>query len=153
MSADTSDREIVITRLVDAPRELIWKAWTDPQHVGNWWGPNGFTNTIHSMDVRPGGAWRYDMHGPDGRTYPNKVVYIEVVKPERLVYNHGSDEANDPSTFHVTVTFTAQGAKTLIRMHSVFPTAAAREFVVREFKAIEGGNQTLDRLEKYLPTM
>jgi uncharacterized protein YndB with AHSA1/START domain len=153
MSPSIADREIVITRLVDAPRELVWQAWTDPRHVGNWWGPNGFSNTIHSMDVRPGGAWVYDMHGPDGTTYPNRVAYLEVVKPERLVYNHGSDDPHDPHSFHVTVTFAAQGGKTLVTMRLLFATAAARDFVVREFKAIEGGNQTLDHLEQYLKSM
>jgi uncharacterized protein YndB with AHSA1/START domain len=77
--------------------------WTDPNHVAQWWGPKGFTNTIHEMDVRPGGVWRFVMHGPDGVDYQNKIVFIEVVKPERLVYDHVSGPK-----FHVTVTFTEQ---------------------------------------------
>src|SRR6266852_4602923 len=84
-SGPRGDREIVITRLLDAPRELAFQAWTEPQHVAHWWGPNGFTNTIHEMDVRPGGVWRFIMHGPDGTDYKNEIVYVEVVKPERLV--------------------------------------------------------------------
>lgn len=72
--------------------------WTDPKHIA-WWGPNGFTNTIHEMNVKPGGVWRFIMHGPDGTDYPNKILFIEVVKPERLVYTHGSDEDNDPNQF------------------------------------------------------
>jgi len=152
MNRDTSgsNREIVITRLIDAPRELVWNAWTDPVQVAGWWGPNGFTNTIHAMDVRPGGVWLFDMHGPDGTDYPNRIVFIEVVKPERLVYQHGSGEANDPAAFDVTVTFEAQGGKTRLTMRSLFATAAARDFVVKEFKAIEGGNQMVDRLERHL---
>ena len=147
-----SDREIVTTRVFDAPRELVWKAWTDPYHVAQWWGPRGFTNTIQEMDVRPGGVWRLVMHGPDGTDYPNKIVYIEVVEPERLVYDHGDDEANG-LLFHVTVTFAAQGGKTQVTMRALFDTAAQRDQVVEEFGAIEGANQTLDRLGEYLAKM
>ena len=68
-------REIITTRVLDAPRELVWKAWTDPKHVAEWWGPNGFTNTIHEMDVRPDGVWRFIMHGPDGVDYKNEIVF------------------------------------------------------------------------------
>jgi uncharacterized protein YndB with AHSA1/START domain len=87
----TSDREIVATRVFDAPRELVFQMWTDPQHISNWYGPRGFTTTTHEMDVRPGGVWRHVMHGPDGTDYPNEIVYLEVVKPERLVYDHVSE--------------------------------------------------------------
>jgi uncharacterized protein YndB with AHSA1/START domain len=144
----TADREVVITRLLDAPRERVFEAWTDPQQVGQWWGPTGFTTTIHEMDVRPGGVWRFIMHGPDGKDWPNWVRYHEVVRPERLVYDHGG-ERSEPE-FHVTVTFADEGGRTRLTMRSVFPTAAARDYVVREFGAIEGGNQTLDRLTAYL---
>lgn len=105
----TSDREIVLTRVLDAPRELVFDAWTDRKHIAQWWGPRGFTTTIHEMDVRPGGVWRFMMHGPDGVDYPNRIVFREVVKPERLVYDHGSDDPADPAQFHVTVTFAKQG--------------------------------------------
>ena len=145
--ASTADREIVITRVLDAPRERVFEAWTDPAQVGHWWGPTGFTTTIHEMDVRPGGVWRFIMHGPDGVDWPNRVDYLEVVRPERLVYDHGN--GGDPH-FHVTVTFADEGGRTRLTMRSLFPTAAAREYVVREVKAIEGGNQTIDRLSEYL---
>ena len=79
--ADAAPDEIVTTRLLNAPRALVFEAWTDPHHVAQWWGPNGFTNTIHEMDVTPGGVWRFVMHGPDGVDYPNRIVYIEVVNP------------------------------------------------------------------------
>jgi uncharacterized protein YndB with AHSA1/START domain len=143
---------IVITRTVDAPRELVWKVWTDAKHIALWWGPNGFTNTIHSMDVKPGGEWRYIMHGPDGTNYPNRIVYREVVKPERLVYDHSGDEVGDIHTFRATITFAEREAKTQIRMASVFPSVAARDAVLK-FGAVEGGEQTLDRLAAYLPTI
>lgn len=149
----TEDREIVITRLLKAPRERVWQAFTDPAHVANWWGPLGFTNTVHSIDVRPGGVWLFDMNGPDGSVYPNRIDYTEVRKPERIAFKHGSDQANDPHAFDVVITFEAQGERTLLTMRSLFQTAAARDFVVKEFHAIEGGNQTIDKLERYLLTM
>jgi uncharacterized protein YndB with AHSA1/START domain len=145
------EREIVITRLFDAPRELVFVAWTDPNHVVHWWGPHGFTNTIDEMDVRPGGVWRFVMHGPDGVDYQNQIVFVEIVKPERLLYTHGSGEPNDPDQFEVTVTFDDQDGKTALTMRMLFATAEARERVAG-FGAIEGGNQTLDRLAEYLAT-
>ena len=143
---------IVITRLIDAPRELVWKAWTEPKHIAQWWGPNGFTNTIHSMVVKPGGEWRFIMHGPDGTNYPSRVVYREVVKPERLVYDVSGDDEADPHTFRATVTFAAREGKTQITMASQFPSVAARDAVLK-FGAVEGGAQTLDRLADYLSTI
>jgi uncharacterized protein YndB with AHSA1/START domain len=86
-ATEAADRELVFTRVYDAPRELVFEAWTDPKHLTQWWGPNGFTTTIHEMDVRPGGVWRLVMHGPDGKDYNNRIAFLEVVKPERLVYN------------------------------------------------------------------
>jgi uncharacterized protein YndB with AHSA1/START domain len=149
---DTSDRELVMTRVLDAPRNLVYEAWTNPKHIAQWWGPKGFTNTIHEMEVKVGGVWRFMMHGPDGTDYPNKVVFEEVVKAERLVYTHGSDQDDDPNSFHVTVTFEDQGKKTKLTMRMVLRSAAALA-EAKKFGAVEGGNQTLDRLEAYLPTM
>ncbi len=147
----TPDREIVMSRLFDAPREVVWDAFTDPKQVVEWWGPTGFTTTIHEMDVRPGGRWRHTMHGPDGTNYPNASVFKEVVKPERIVYGHGGGkEGGQGVSFEATWTFEAQGDKTLLTGRMVFPTAAAREFVVKEHGAIEGGKQTLARLDQHL---
>ncbi len=151
---DTSDREIVITRVFDAPRELVWKAWTEPEHVVQWWGPKGFTTTIHEMDVRPGGVWRLTMHGPDGTDYPNKSVFIEVVKPERIVFSHGgAKKGGPPAQFQATWTFEELGDKTRLTMRGLFPSAAARDAVVKEYGAIEGGKQTLERLAEHLKKM
>lgn len=147
-----SDREIVITRLFEAPRELVWKAWTDPKHLVHWWGPKGFTNTFQEIDVRPGGVWRFVMHGPDGRDYQNKIVFAEIVKPERLAYSHGGDEG-EPVQFRVTVTFAEEGGKTRLTMRSVFPSAEERDRVVKEHGALEGANQTMDRLAEQLAKM
>jgi uncharacterized protein YndB with AHSA1/START domain len=151
VAASTADREIVISRLLDAPRELVFQAFTDPQHVVHWWGPDGFTNTISEMSVHAGGVWCFIMHGPDGTDYPNQIVYSEVSAPARLVYTHG-DGISEAGQFHVTVTFEAQGRKTLLTMRSLFATAAECEHV-KGFGAIEGGQQTLQHLEDYLPTM
>ena len=148
----TADREIMIVRTFDAPRALVFKAFTDPRHIDRWWGPDGFRNTTLAMDFRPGGAWRYIMHGPDGRDWPNHVVYAVIKEPERLEYAHGSDADSAPH-FHVTVTFVEEAGRTTLTMRSLFPTAAARDHVVREFGAIEGGRQTLARLAEYLATM
>ncbi|MFB9807599.1 SRPBCC domain-containing protein [Haladaptatus pallidirubidus] len=87
-SIEEETTELRITRTVDTPRERLWKAWTDPEQVAKWWGPNGFTNTVHEMNVRPAGVWRFVMHGPDGADYYNEFVYDEIVEPERLVYTH-----------------------------------------------------------------
>jgi len=149
---DTTDREIVITRLIDAPRERVFRAWTDPKQVGQWWGPKGFTTTTHEIDVRPGGAWRFIMHGPDGKDWDNEILYREVVKPERLVYDLG-DPGKPGQHFKVWVTFAEEAGKTRLTMRSLFETAAVRDYLIREVKAIEGGNQTLDRLEAHLAAM
>jgi uncharacterized protein YndB with AHSA1/START domain len=154
MSNTSDDREIVITRTFDAPRELAWQAMTDPKHVVQWWGPRGFTTTIEQMDVRPGGAWVFVMHGPDGTDYPNRSTFKEVVYPERIVYEHGGSRSGGPEAeFIATWTFIAAGDKTQVTIRMVFPTAAARDLIVKEYGAIEGGHQTLERLAEHLPAM
>jgi uncharacterized protein YndB with AHSA1/START domain len=140
----TSDREIGTTRVFDAPRERVFEMWTKAEHLARWFGPKGFTTTTQAFDFRPGGAWRFVMHGPDGTDYENLVTYIEITPPERLVYDHGTPA--EPGYFQVTVTFEAEGDKTRLSMRSLFASAADREFVVKERGAIEGMHQTLDRL-------
>src|SRR5690349_10691408 len=105
--SSTPDREIVATRVFNAPRELVFDLWTRPEHVAQWWGPNGFTTTIQEMDVRPGGVWRLVMHGPDGTNYPNRSVFVEIIRPERIVYDHLSGPK-----FRSTATFDEEGGKT-----------------------------------------
>ncbi|HET6308511.1 MAG TPA: SRPBCC domain-containing protein [Rhodopila sp.] len=149
-----SDREILITRVFDAPRELVWQAMTDPRHVVRWWGPHGFTTTIEAMEVRPGGVWTHVMHGPDGTDYPNHSVFQEVVYPERIVFAHGGARPGGPEAgFVATWTFEAAGDKTRVTIRMVFPSAAQRDIVVKEYGAIEGGQQTLERLAAHLPKM
>lgn len=150
---DTSDREIVTTRVFDAPRELVFSAWTDPRHVSHWWGPRGFSTTTSEMSVRPGGVWRFVMHGPDGTDYQNKIVYVEVARPERLVYEHvGEGDHNDVS-FRTTVTFSEQHGKTTVTMRAVFPTAEARNHAAERYGAVEGAREHLERLGEYAATM
>ena len=149
--SDTSDRELILSRVFDAPRDLVWEAWTDPLQVAQWWGPNGFTTTIEIMDVRPGGHWRHVMHGPNGTDYPNDIVFLEVVKHERIVYSNKGGKKGEPDVqFESTWTFEEQQGKTKVTLHMIFPTAEVRKQVVEVYKAIEGGEQTLGRLAEHL---
>jgi uncharacterized protein YndB with AHSA1/START domain len=146
--AETRDREIVVERTFDAPRDLVWTAFTEAKHLDQWWGPNGFRNQTSALKLETGGVWRYVMHGPDGKVWPNWIRYQEIVKPERLVYDHGGGESDTPH-FHVTITFTAIGQRTRVTMHSLFPSAEALA-EVKKFGAVEGGFQTLARLAGHL---
>jgi len=146
---DTSEREIVLTREFDAPREQVFDAWTSPEKIGRWWGPNGFTTTTHSMDFREGGIWDYTMHGPDGTDYKDYIKYTEIKKPERLSYEHGEEVEQGP-LFTGTVIFEDLGSRTRLTLRTVFPTKEARDKNVEENGAIEGGKQTLGRLADYL---
>jgi len=142
---NSGNRELSISRVVNAPRELVWKVWTSPEHIKHWWGPSGFTNTISKMDVKPGGEWEFIMHGPDGTDYKNKHIYKEILKPERLVLEH----VTGPK-FVMTVTFEEQGKKTLVNIHSLFESAEQLAEVIKVFKADEGMRQNVDRMETYV---
>ncbi len=150
--ADTSDREISHTRVVNAPRELVYRVWTEPQHIAQWWGPNGFKNTVHEMNVKPGGVWRFIMHGPDGTDYSNRVEYLEVIPNERLVYTLGVDQPGVAPLFETTVTFEDEGGKTRVTMHGIF---SSRELFDQKMKqgAAEGGKQTMARMVEYAEKM
>jgi uncharacterized protein YndB with AHSA1/START domain len=143
------ERGILVERIFNAPRELVFDVWTKPEHVAQWWGPNGFTNTIQQMDVRAGGVWRFIMHGPDGVDYPNNITFVEVVRPERLVYDHAGNKPGE-ADFRGVVTFEDDGGRTRVTMRNLFPSAAIREMIIREYHAEEGANQTLDRLGAYV---
>ncbi|MCD6023727.1 MAG: ATPase [Fibrobacteria bacterium] len=150
----SNDLEIRTTRLYDAPRELVWKALTDPAHVDNWWGPDGFTNITHKHDRRPGGSWVFTMRGPDGTEYPNAITYREMVEPERLAFRHGAGEEEDAGAdFHTLIRLEDVGGKTLLTMTATFKDKAARDLVIREYGAVEGGRQHLDKLAAYLERM
>src|SRR6202051_2924562 len=127
LDLETDPRSIIGIREFDAPRELVVSAWTDPKHLAQWWGPNGFTTTTSAFDFRPGGIWRFVMHGPDGRDYQNRVTYDEIVPPERIVYRHGGGDDVEPVQFASTVTFEDLGERgTRIVWHGRFPTAEER---------------------------
>jgi uncharacterized protein YndB with AHSA1/START domain len=149
----TSDREIIITRVFDASQNLLFKMFTDPKHVINWWGPNGFSLTIQEMNVKPGGTWRFIMHGPDGVDYPNMIIYEEIIESERLTLKHFGVVKGNSVQFRQIVTFAEQDGKTKITMQLVFPSAEERDRIVKEYGAIEGGNQTFARLAEYLTTI
>ena len=153
--AGTDGREIVVSRTFDAPRELVWEAMTDPAQVVNWWGPRGFTTTIEAMEVRPGGAWKQVMHGPDGTDYPNESIFKEVVRPERIVYAHGGGKkGGPPAHFVATWTFDEpEAGKTKVTIRMLFRTAEERDRVGNEFGAIEGGIQTLERMAEHLTNL
>ena len=150
LDLEQDPRSIVGTRVFDAPRELVWTVWTDPKHLAQWWGPTGFSTTTSAFDMRPGGVWRFVMHGPDGRDYQNRITFDEIVKPERLVYHHAGDDDVEPVQFTTTVTFEDLGGKTRLTMRGVFPSAAARDRVIKEYGADKGLVQTLERLGEYL---
>jgi uncharacterized protein YndB with AHSA1/START domain len=151
----TADREIVISRVVDAPRELVWEAWTNPEHVAKWWGPRGFSTTIEKMDFSPGGVWKHVMRGPDGVEYPNQSKFIEIVKPERIRYSHGGGTKGKQGVrFESTWTFeTVEDGKTRVTIRHVFPSVEDRDRVVRDYGAAEGAKQTLERLLELLPSL
>jgi uncharacterized protein YndB with AHSA1/START domain len=136
-----ADREIVLKRTYDAPRDLVFRMFTEPEHIVQWWGPTGFRDTLLEMDVRPGGKWRHILHGPDGVDYPNDAVYLEVVRPIRLVFEHTAGPGH-----RTTVTLSEDGGKTTVVMRMVFPTVEVFEMVVRVHGAIERGAQTMGRL-------
>lgn len=142
---DVAANELVITRLLNAPRELVFEAWTDPDHIKHWWGPNGFTNTIHTMEVKKEGVWEFVMHGPDGTDYKNKSIYKEIIKPERIVFEH----VTGPK-FTTTVTFEAQGNKTFLTWRMTFESEEQLKKIVKEFKADQGLKQNVEKLEAFV---
>lgn len=147
------DREIVIARVFDAPRERVFDAWTRPEHLTHWFGPKGFTLTTHEIDVRVGGRWRFMFRGPDGTNYDNRMAFLEVKRPELLVFEHGSDRDDDPGKFRTTITFDEQSnGKTVVTLRQLHPTKEQRNEKVA-FGAVEFGLQTLDKLAAYLPEM
>lgn len=145
---------IVATREIDAPRARVFEAWTDPRHLAQWWGPDGFATTTSAFDMRPAGAWRFVMHGPDGRDYENRITFDEIVQPSLLRYHHGGGEDVEPVQFRTIVTFEdLAGGRTRITLRATFPSAAERDRVIREYGADKGAVQTLSRLADYVAKM
>ena len=144
-ATSTKDREIEISRILNAPVDLVWKVWTNAEHIKNWWGPNGFTNTISKMEIKPNGEWNLVMHGPDGTDFKNQSIYKEVIVNKKIVYEHISGPK-----FIATILFEAQGDKTLIKWHMLFETKEEFIQVVKTFKADEGLKQNIEKLNAYL---
>jgi uncharacterized protein YndB with AHSA1/START domain len=146
-------RAIIGTRVFDAPRALVFSVWTDPKHLAQWWGPHGFTTTTHSFEFRPGGVWRFVMHGPDGRDYQNRITFEEIVAPERIVYRHGGGGDVEPVQFRTTVLLEELGSRTRITWRGEFPSAAERNRVIKDYGAAKGLAETLARLGDYVAAM
>ena len=144
------DREIVLVRVLDAPRDAVYAAWTDADAFCQWFGPAGFTCAVHEMDVRPGGRARFDMTAADGTLYTNRFDYLDVVPGERLVMDHGHDADDDPTRFRVTITFDEQAdGKTILTLRQLHPTVEQRAATIG-FGAVELGLQTMQKLARHL---
>ncbi|GAA1660305.1 SRPBCC family protein [Glycomyces endophyticus] len=149
---ETADREIVLSRVVNGPRDLVFQAFTEVRHLSRWWGPAGFTTTTSAFAFREGGEWEFTMHGPDGTDYPEWIQWRVIAPPERIELVHGAFR-DDPESFEQVLTFTANGDTTELEMRTLFPTKALRDRAVQRFGAIEGGRQTLGRLAEYVTGM
>src|SRR5919198_1242021 len=145
----TADREIVISRVIRAPREVVFEAFTEVRHLSRWWGPDGFTTTTRSFEFRVGGEWDFVMHGPDGTDYQEWITWREIVPPERIALLHG-ESRDDPNAFESVLTFEPADGQTRIVMRTVFPTKELRDEAVEKYHAIEGGEQTLRNLAAYV---
>ena len=145
----TADREIVISQVIRAPREVVFEAFTEVRHLSRWWGPEGFTTTTRSFEFRVGGAWEFVMHGPDGTDYQEWICWTEIAPPERIALLHG-ESRGDPNAFESVITFAADGAGTRIEMRTLFPTKELRDEAVEKYHAVEGGQQTLSHLATYV---
>ena len=152
-SASPIDREIVLSRVIAAPRELVFKAWTDPAHLPMWFGPQGFTCETHEIDIREGGLWRFTFHAPNGQIYTNRMRFLRIEPPALMEMEHGSDVDDDPNRFQVLVTFDAQSdGKTVLTLRQLHPTKTRRDAGIG-FGAVEYGYQTLDKLARHVADM
>lgn len=141
---DTAVRSMRVTKILSAPIGQVWEVWTKPEHIAAWWGPNGFTNTIHKMDVAAGGEWRMTMLGPDGKTYLNKSMFVEIVPHKKIVFQHFNPN------YMATIIFEPTEKETFMEWTMLFETIELFETVVNVFKADEGLNQNVEKLETYL---
>jgi uncharacterized protein YndB with AHSA1/START domain len=142
---DTTGRELVFTRLLDAPVELVWEVWTDPAHIKHWWGPNGFTNTIHTMELKANGNWSLIMHSPDGTDYEIKAVFREIVKHRKIVY-----EQLNLFKYIATIRFESRGDKTQIHWQMLFESKESLIEAAKTYGVDTGFIQNAERLVDYL---
>lgn len=145
----TADRETVVSRTIDAPRELVFEAFTEVRHLSRWWGPEGFTTTTQSFDFRVGSEWVFMMHGPDGANYPEWISWTEISPPAKIAMVHG-EYPGDPNAFESVLTFEPSVSGTRIEMRTVFASKELRDEAVEKYHAIEGGQQTLSKLAGYV---
>ncbi|WP_276382133.1 SRPBCC domain-containing protein [Flavobacterium sp. H4147] len=138
------NRKLQSTTLLKFPIDLVWGVWTNPEHIANWWGPNGFTNTIHKMDFLEDGEWNLTMHGPDGKNYPDKIIFKEIIPFEKIVFEHFNPH------FITTVLFQSQNSETVLNWSLLFDTEEMFNIVVKTHKADQGQKENLEKLEKYL---
>lgn len=141
------DNVLTHTRLLNAPRALVWEVWTSPEHIKEWWGPDGFSLTTTSMTVEVGKTWDFMMHGW-GKDWDNKIEYVEVIKPSLLSYKHSGKDVN--YNFLVSVSFDNLEGKTLLTMKSTFKSKEIIDELNKKVNAVEGGKQTLNRLVSYI---
>ena len=151
-STRASGREIIVARIIEGPRRLVFEAFTDARHLGQWWGPNGFTTTTRAFEFRPGGVWDFILHSPDGADLPNWIEWREIVAPESIAYRHGESDG-DPRAFASTVTLVERGSATEVTMRAVFTTKEQCDEVIERYGALEGGTQHLGRLAAYVVTL
>jgi uncharacterized protein YndB with AHSA1/START domain len=147
LAADATDRQLVVTRVIDAPRPLVFKAWIEPEHVARWWGPQGFTTTFCDMDIRPGGKFRCCMRSREGTDHWKRGVYREIVAPERIVFTFAWEDAagNPGHELLTTVTFAEHGTKTKLTLHqAVFETVETCNGHLR------GWTSCLERFAEYM---
>lgn len=143
------DREVVISRVINAEREKVFRAWSDPAQIVQWFGPSGMDVETHEIDIREGGIWRFDMATPDGTRFANHMEFQRIDAPRLIEVKHGAD-ANDPDSFWMLITFDEQSnGKTVITLRQMHPSAERRNTVIG-FGAVEYGGQTLDKLAKHV---
>jgi len=145
------DREIVLTRVIDASRDQVFRAWVEPKRMFQWFGPRGFRCEVRQeSEAAVGAMWRFDMIAPNGHRFDSRMVFLEVIPNSRLVFDHGSDKDDDPNRFRVTITFDQQSdGKTVLMLRQLHPSKAQRDGTIG-FGAVELGYQTLDKMAEYL---
>ena len=141
------NRELRDVKLLNSSIDLVWEVWTNPEHIVNWWGPKGFTNTIHKMDFREGGEWKFTMHSADGKGFANRSIFKEIIPHKKIVFEHFNPH------FITTVIFESRGKETIIDWSLLFDTAEMREIIVKIHKADEGQKENFEKLEIYLSSL
>ena len=147
------DREIVLSRVISARRDVVFSAWTDARHLPNWFGPADFEIETKEIDIRVGGLWRFDMVAPNGRRFTNRMIFRRIERPTLIEFDHGTDDADDPGQFRTTITFDEQSdGKTVITLRQLHPTKAQRDAGIG-FGAVEYGYQTLEKLARHVESL